>query len=108
VFTRRSTARTDQLPARLDPGHPAQHLRLHRLPGTGDADLERARQPVAERSRQPAQGDSEARDHGVPARFVEGAGKNGCAEQVAREIWDNIVKFGGYSFNKSHSTATPY
>jgi DNA polymerase-3 subunit alpha len=24
---------------------------------------------------------------------------------VAREIWDNIVKFGGYGFNKSHSTA---
>ncbi len=39
------------------------------------------------------------------AQFVEGARSNGCAEGVAREIWDNIVKFGGYGFNKSHSTA---
>ena len=39
------------------------------------------------------------------ARFVEGAVKNGCAENIARETWDNIVKFGGYGFNKSHSTA---
>lgn len=39
------------------------------------------------------------------AQFVAGAGKNGCPEQVARETWDNIVKFGGYGFNKSHSTA---
>ncbi len=38
-------------------------------------------------------------------QFVAGAVKNGCAEHVAREIWDNIVKFGGYGFNKSHSTA---
>jgi DNA polymerase-3 subunit alpha len=39
------------------------------------------------------------------AKFVEGAVSNGCAPPVAREIWDNIVKFGGYGFNKSHSTA---
>ena len=39
------------------------------------------------------------------AQFVEGAGKNGCAADVAQEVWDNIVKFGGYGFNKSHSTA---
>jgi DNA polymerase-3 subunit alpha len=38
-------------------------------------------------------------------KFVAGAVKNGCAEGVAREIWENIVKFGGYGFNKSHSTA---
>ena len=39
------------------------------------------------------------------AQFVTGAVKNGCAEGTAREIWDGIVKFGGYGFNKSHSTA---
>jgi DNA polymerase-3 subunit alpha len=38
-------------------------------------------------------------------QFVSGAKANGCAEGVAREIWDNILKFGGYGFNKSHSTA---
>ena len=39
------------------------------------------------------------------AQFVSGAAKNGCAEVVAQEVWDSIVKFGGYGFNKSHSTA---
>ena len=38
-------------------------------------------------------------------QFVQGAQKSGASEAVAREIWDNIVKFGGYGFNKSHSTA---
>ncbi len=38
-------------------------------------------------------------------QFVAGASGRGASEAVAREIWDNIVKFGGYGFNKSHSTA---
>jgi DNA polymerase-3 subunit alpha len=38
-------------------------------------------------------------------QFLAGAVANGCAKDVAREIWDNMVKFGGYGFNKSHSTA---
>ena len=37
--------------------------------------------------------------------FIHGAVENQCDEGVAREIWTNIVKFGGYGFNKSHSTA---
>lgn len=39
------------------------------------------------------------------AQFIDGAEKNGCSRQAAQEIWDNIIKFGGYGFNKSHSTA---
>jgi len=39
------------------------------------------------------------------AQFLEGAAANGCDRAVAQEIWDNIVKFGGYGFNKSHSAA---
>jgi DNA polymerase-3 subunit alpha len=39
------------------------------------------------------------------AQFLEGAVANGCDRQVAQETWENIVKFGGYGFNKSHSTA---
>ncbi len=39
------------------------------------------------------------------AQFVRGAVENGCAESAARETWESIVKFGGYGFNKSHSTA---
>jgi DNA polymerase-3 subunit alpha len=39
------------------------------------------------------------------AQFLAGALANGCAKRTAKEVWDNIVKFGGYGFNKSHSTA---
>ncbi|HIG10662.1 MAG TPA: DNA polymerase III subunit alpha [Planctomycetes bacterium] len=38
-------------------------------------------------------------------QFIEGAMSNGCPRATAKETWDNIVKFGGYGFNKSHSTA---
>ncbi len=38
-------------------------------------------------------------------QFVDGAVQAGCAREAAEEIWANIVKFGGYGFNKSHSTA---
>jgi DNA polymerase-3 subunit alpha len=38
-------------------------------------------------------------------QFITGAKKNGARDAVAREIWDHMVKFGGYGFNKSHSTA---
>jgi DNA polymerase-3 subunit alpha len=38
-------------------------------------------------------------------QFVAGAIQAGCSEATAKEIWENIVKFGGYGFNKSHSTA---
>ena len=39
------------------------------------------------------------------AQFIEGAVKAGCEEETARNTWDNIIKFGGYGFNKSHSAA---
>ncbi|QDU68813.1 DNA polymerase III subunit alpha [Engelhardtia mirabilis] len=39
------------------------------------------------------------------AQFIDGAATKGCARETSQEIWDNIVKFGGYGFNKSHSTA---
>ncbi len=38
-------------------------------------------------------------------QFLQGAIANGCAADVAKEVWGNMVKFGGYGFNKSHSTA---
>jgi DNA polymerase III subunit alpha len=38
-------------------------------------------------------------------KFVEGAVANGLAAKDAEDIWGLIVKFAGYGFNKSHSTA---
>lgn len=37
--------------------------------------------------------------------FIEGAVSNGLSAKDAEEIWNLIVKFAGYGFNKSHSTA---
>src|SRR5205823_13142510 len=37
--------------------------------------------------------------------FLKGAQDRGLAEEVARGIFDKIIYFGGYGFNKSHSAA---
>ncbi len=37
--------------------------------------------------------------------FIKGSTENGLSEKDAEEIWNLIVKFAGYGFNKSHSTA---
>jgi DNA polymerase-3 subunit alpha len=39
------------------------------------------------------------------AEFLKGAQSRGLPELTAREIFDQITFFGGYGFNKSHSTA---
>jgi DNA polymerase-3 subunit alpha len=38
-------------------------------------------------------------------KFIQGAVEKGMSEKQANEIWDLIIKFAGYGFNKSHSTA---
>ena len=37
--------------------------------------------------------------------FITGSVENGLSEKDAEDIWNLIVKFAGYGFNKSHSTA---
>ncbi len=37
--------------------------------------------------------------------FVQGALKNGVAEELAKRLFDDMEKFAGYGFNKSHSAA---
>ena len=39
------------------------------------------------------------------AKFMEGAVAKGVSEKEARALWEMILKFAGYGFNKSHSTA---
>ena len=38
-------------------------------------------------------------------KFIEGSVENGLGKKDAEEIWNLILKFAGYGFNKSHSTA---
>jgi len=37
--------------------------------------------------------------------FITGSHKNGVSETIANKIFDNIVFFSGYGFNRSHSAA---
>ncbi|HND51395.1 MAG TPA: DNA polymerase III subunit alpha [Pirellulaceae bacterium] len=39
------------------------------------------------------------------AQFLKGAQANGLSAQQADDFWNLIIKFAGYGFNKSHSTA---
>ena len=39
------------------------------------------------------------------ARFVDGAKKNGVTQDKATEVFDQMAKFAGYGFNKSHAAA---
>jgi DNA polymerase-3 subunit alpha len=36
-------------------------------------------------------------------RFIEGAIKNGCSAEEAKAIWNKMVGFADYGFNRSHS-----
>src|SRR5687768_8910123 len=38
-------------------------------------------------------------------QFLKGAQANGISKQQADDFWNLIIKFAGYGFNKSHSTA---
>jgi len=38
-------------------------------------------------------------------KFIEGAVEQEMSKKDANEIWELIIKFAGYGFNKSHSTA---
>jgi DNA polymerase III subunit alpha len=39
------------------------------------------------------------------ARFIAGATEGGLSRSEADDLWNLIIKFAGYGFNKSHSTA---
>ena len=39
---------------------------------------------------------------------MNGAIKNNYTREVAQKIWDDVLEFASYAFNKSHSAATPF
>jgi DNA polymerase-3 subunit alpha len=38
-------------------------------------------------------------------QYMNGSVENGLSKKEAQDLWDMIIKFAGYGFNKSHSTA---
>ncbi|MDR0927111.1 MAG: DNA polymerase III subunit alpha [Ignavibacteria bacterium] len=41
-------------------------------------------------------------------KFMEGCAKNGISEKIADEVFELLLKFASYGFNKSHSLAYSY
>ena len=39
--------------------------------------------------------------------WLNGAERNGYSRKIAQTIWDDVLKFAEYAFNKSHSAASP-
>ena len=98
-----------RLPAPDDEGGPGRDLRRDGLPGAGDADPQPPGGHRALAGVRVHQGDLEEEDRGhrpgpgaVPRR---GGRAQGSTKETAAKIFDLIVFFGGYGFNKSHSTA---
>jgi len=38
------------------------------------------------------------------SRFIQGCQQNGLSQEQARQLWEQIQPFAGYSFNKAHAT----
>ena len=98
-------------PARAE-GAARRDLRRDRLPGTGDADLQRGGGLLAGRGRYsaPRHGQEEGRGDGraAPALHQGRAGASGFPQKKVEKIFDLMEQFAGYGFNKSHSAAYAY
>ena len=92
--------------APADGATPPGDLRDHGLPGAGHAPGRRSRGTHAGRGGYPAQGHGQEgpRAHGPAAREVH-RGLQGQRDRSAQgsSIWEQIDKFAGYGFNKSHA-----
>ena len=92
--------------ARADPGRDARH---HDLPGTGDADRAGAERAIRSAApiccAAPWARRSSSEMEAQRRAFIDGATARGVAEDVAEHIFEQVEKFAGYGFNKSHAAA---
>lgn len=70
------------------------------LNGLGDIELSQAYACIKAISKKKTEVIAQGR-----AQFLSGAAGRGLSKEIATEIFDLIEFFGGYGFNKSHSTA---
>ena len=85
------------------------HLRRHRLPGAGHADLLGAGRLLAGPGRpaSPRDGQEEGRGHGQGEGQLPATARKAKAvdPRIAEGVFDLMEKFAGYGFNRSHSAA---
>ena len=88
---------------------PRRHLRSHRLPGTGHGDRAARRRVLAGRRRPAAAGDGQEEEGraGRPVRDLLGrhAGARVTRGRAIKTLWDILLPFSDYAFNKAHSAA---
>jgi DNA polymerase-3 subunit alpha len=68
---------------------------------TGQADM--IRRAMSKKKQKEILANRESFVHGDPSRNIPGAISNGIPEQVAGEIYDEIIDFAFYAFNKPHA-----
>ena len=89
--------------------HPRHHLRPDHLPGAGDGDRAEGRRLHARPGRHPAPRDGQEEE--VRARqAVRGLLRRHEGQRVTRDaavktLWDILLPFSDYAFNKAHSAA---
>ena len=87
--------------------HPGRHLRADRLPGAGHGDrpeggrlLARQGRPAAPRRWARRRRRSSTRSS---SPFSEGMRANGYSEAAIKTLWEILVPFSDYAFNKAHT-----
>ncbi len=79
-----------------------------RLPGAGAEGRPDHRGLLARRGRHPPPRDGQKKPEELEKNFVifqAGARKNGYSDEAIQALWDVLVPFAGYAFNKAHSAA---
>ena len=86
---------------------PRRHLRPDRLPGAGHGDRPAARRlhPRPGRPAAPGDGQEEEGDprQGVRPVLRRACGPRGYSEAAIKKLWDVLVPFSDYAFNKAHT-----
>lgn len=65
------------------------------------ADL--VRQAISKKLEKTLEAERQAFLHGDPERKIAGVCTNGISEQIATKLFEEIIDFGKYAFNKSHA-----
>ena len=76
----------------------------HVVAGFPQEDCDKVRRTIMKRSASKADAMKKQAIE-LKQRFVDGAVANGVAEYVADELYENILFFSGYGFNKSHAVS---
>lgn len=72
----------------------------------GGADL--VRRAMSKKKKEKLAHEREAFVHGDASRGIKGCVANGINEETANKIFDQMMKFASYAFNKSHAAAYAY